>query len=93
MKFKEEYPVKVLCKVLGFPTSSYYYKPKGLDDASQLRKAIDKLAEQWPTYGYRRITAMLQRQGFQVNGKPSSAPDAGDGLAAKAQAKQNENNR
>jgi len=27
------------------------------------------VAAEWPTYGYRRITAQLHRQGWQVNHK------------------------
>ncbi len=34
-----------------------------------LREALLRLAEQWPTYGYRRITAMLGREGWAVNSK------------------------
>ena len=29
--------------------------------------AIERLAGTWPTYGYRRIIALLQREGFQIN--------------------------
>jgi transposase InsO family protein len=29
----------------------------------------DGLAARWPTYGYRRLTAMLRREGWSVNGK------------------------
>ena len=67
MKLKVDYPVKAVCKALAFSTSSYYYKAKEPDTA--LKTAIEKLAEQWPTYGYRRITAMLHRQGLKVNRK------------------------
>jgi transposase InsO family protein len=35
----------------------------------ELRDAIQKLAVQMPAYGYRRITAALQRAGWEVNHK------------------------
>jgi putative transposase len=34
-----------------------------------LHAAIVRLAEAWPTYGYRRVTALRQREGWQVNRK------------------------
>jgi putative transposase len=50
--------------------SSYYYKPreKNLDDTS-LIKRIEELVEEFSGYGYRRITAQLQREGIRVNHK------------------------
>ena len=63
-----EYPVKTICDVLGLPRSSYYHKPNVSIDES-LRTALIALAEAWPTYGYRRLTAQLQREGWLVNHK------------------------
>ena len=34
-----------------------------------LKTALLDLAGEWPTYGYRRLTAMMQRLGWPVNGK------------------------
>lgn len=34
-----------------------------------LRAALPQLAGAWPTYGYRRLTALLRRQGHEVNAK------------------------
>ena len=62
------YPVKVLCDVLSLSRSSYYHQSQVADDAP-LRAALLAEAEAWPTYGYRRVTAQLQRQGWQVNHK------------------------
>jgi len=42
-----------------------------------------RLAEAWPTYGYRRITAMLEREGAVVNSKRVRRLLAELGLAAK----------
>jgi transposase InsO family protein len=62
------YPVTPICDVLGLPRSSYYYQPVERDE-SGLKAAIEKLAGQWPTYGYRRITAELKRAKWKVNHK------------------------
>jgi putative transposase len=63
-----QYPVRQLCRVLGSPRSCYYYQPHPCDEAS-LKAVIERLAGEWPTYGYRRITALLRREGVQVNHK------------------------
>lgn len=68
MKLIQDYPVETVCKAVDFPRSSFYYQG-GEPDEQALKKAIDELAAAWPTYGYRRITAMLRRQGWCVNRK------------------------
>ncbi len=65
----EEYPVKMVCAVLGVTRSSYYYQAVESLDEAQLRRAIKKTAAEWPTYGYRRITKQLQRGEWVVNHK------------------------
>lgn len=60
--------MKTLCEVLGLPRSSYYHQASVPADGS-LRAALLAQAEAWPTYGYRRLTAQLQRAGWQVNHK------------------------
>jgi putative transposase len=64
----EQYPVSQVCGVLDCPRSSLYYQPQEADDGV-LRAAIRRLAGEWPTYGYRRITAQLKREGWAVNRK------------------------
>lgn len=68
MSLKDDYPVTTICAVLKLPRSSFYYQGIDMDDAT-LRMAIQDLAAQYPTYGYRRITALLQRSGWTVNHK------------------------
>jgi transposase InsO family protein len=64
----KEYPVAVVCRVLRCARSSYYYQP-GEPDDKEVRAAIEAVAAEWPTYGYRRVTAQLRRQGWTVNRK------------------------
>jgi len=42
----------------------------------EIRDQMQKVALEWPAYGYRRITAELQRRGWQVNHKRVLRHDA-----------------
>jgi putative transposase len=65
---REQFPINKLCEVLGVPRSSAYYEPRPSEDRSLL-DALIAVAGQWPTYGYRRLTKQLQREGHAVNTK------------------------
>ncbi len=65
---REQFPINKLCEVLGVPRSSAYYEPRPSEDRSLL-DALIEVAGQWPTYGYRRLTKQLQREGHAVNTK------------------------
>jgi len=55
---------------VGIKLSTYYYKPKkGKPSDIDLAEKIEKIALDFPYYGYRRITAALKRQGLKVNHK------------------------
>ncbi len=69
MQLSQEYPVATVCRVLDYPRSQVYYQPQSRLDDTAVKDAIVALAGQYPTYGYRRITAMLQRQGQVINHK------------------------
>ena len=66
---KEDYPVRRACELLDYPRSSYYYPSKDGKENQSLMQAIRTTAGEWPTYGYRRITEQLNRQGWGVNHK------------------------
>ena len=57
-----------VCRALGQPRSTQRYRGKEADDDEMLTGRIVTLASQG-RYGYRRITAMLQMEGWQVNHK------------------------
>jgi len=65
---REQYPINKLCEVLGVPRSSAYYEPRP-DEDRPLRDALIDVAGRWPTYGYRRLTEQLKREGHVVNTK------------------------
>jgi putative transposase len=69
MTLKGAYPLTEVCEVLGCPRSGLYYQPQSRDDEAALREDICRLAGEWPTYGYRRVTVMLRRGGWTVNAK------------------------
>jgi len=55
---------------MGIKLSTYYYKPKRSKPLDMdLAEKIEKIALEFPCYGYRRITAALKRQGLKVNHK------------------------
>ncbi len=65
---RPHYPLKLLCETLACNRSSFYYDPQPQDDEA-LKAAITGVSEKGPTYGYRRVTAQLRRQGHQANHK------------------------
>jgi putative transposase len=69
MKLRPEYPVTVLCQVLNYPRSQVYYQPEVTEAEDDLKRLIQELAGQYPTYGYRRMTQELQRLGQLINHK------------------------
>ena len=60
--------IRKACGALRFDTSTYHYKSKRPDQAL-LRKRIREIAETRVRFGYRRITVLLRRDGWLVNGK------------------------
>jgi putative transposase len=81
---EQGYPVSLVCGVLDYPRSSFYYQEPADPTEQQLRQAVHRLAEQWPTYGYRRIAAMLEREGLPGGAKLVRRLMAELGLAARA---------
>jgi putative transposase len=62
-----------LCQLLELPRSSLYYK--GVDksesqaEAARLVECIERIVLSMPGYGYRRVRAQLERDGWHVNHK------------------------
>jgi transposase InsO family protein len=57
------------CQVLGQERSTQRRWCSPPDDEGRLLRRMVKLATEYGRYGYRRITALLQEEGFQVNHK------------------------
>lgn len=68
---RQEYPqcsVRRLCRLRDVAPSSYYYQEEP-GDARELRDHIERIALEFPRYGYRRMTAELRRRGTVANHK------------------------
>jgi putative transposase len=67
--------IKHLCALLGISRSALYREQRAVIEEKEqgntveIRDAIQRIALLWSSYGYRRITAELQRRGFIVNHK------------------------
>ena len=61
---------RMACRVVGLARSSFRYplQPPSSDEG-ELRGAVRSLSRQHRRYGYRRITALLRRQGHWVHAK------------------------
>jgi putative transposase len=57
------------CQVLGQPRSTQRRQPQVPDDEPRLVRDMVRLATQYGRYGYRRVTKLLRREGWQVNHK------------------------
>jgi transposase InsO family protein len=64
-----DYPVGLVCQMLNLARSSFYYAAAPATDESQLKADLKEVAGDWPTYGYRRLTAQLRRTHPGVNSK------------------------
>lgn len=61
-----------LCQTAGVSRAGYYrflLRPQPQEADMDLRSQIQRIALRWPAYGYRRVQAELQRQGWAVNHK------------------------
>jgi putative transposase len=57
------------CRVVGQPRSTQRQQPKTQEGAGRLVRRMLELVRQHPRYGYRRIWALLRREGWRVNRK------------------------
>src|SRR5579884_1948878 len=69
----QDSPVALGCQVRAVPRSSVYARQRAArrraTTAQGLRAPVERIAAQWPTCGYRRVTAQVRREGEPVNSK------------------------
>ena len=70
------FPISFVCSCLGINRSNYYRwktlstQPPSVDpDEMRLKNEIQRIALEFPKYGYRRVTFELRRRDFPVNAK------------------------
>jgi len=64
--------VNALCQMTGLSRAGFYRwrTPRQATPVTmELRDQMQRVALEWPSYGYRRITAELQERGFEINHK------------------------
>lgn len=78
---KDRYTLPMILRKLEMPKSSYYYqkaRSDRIDKYQELRKSINAAYyDNRACYGYRRIHAVLKKNGFTVSEKNSASTDAG----------------
>jgi len=57
------------CRALGLARSSYYRNHAMSAENRKLQRQIVELSQDHPRYGYRRVTALLRRDGLEINAK------------------------
>jgi hypothetical protein len=60
-----DFPIRSICQVLELARSTAYYQTHRADDQG-LRQALVALAEQYPTYGSRRLAKQLGRAPYHL---------------------------
>jgi putative transposase len=61
--------VAAACRALGLARLSYHRSGRSSLEGRRIRKEVLELSGKHPRYGYRRITALMRREGFEVNAK------------------------
>lgn len=62
---EKEYSQRRACQLVGISRSCARYEPSQKEEEAELRKDIRDLADRNKTYGYRRISVLLRREGSQ----------------------------
>lgn len=58
---------RAACRILHLPRATYWYRGRSATPAEEhVRKRLRALSVRYPRYGYRRIAALLRREGLQA---------------------------
>jgi putative transposase len=71
------------CRLVGIGRTSARYRPANRDDEAALRGRLRELAAERPRFGYRRLHALLRREGIVVNHKRVRRLYGAEGLAVR----------
>ena len=70
------------CRVLGQPRATQRQKPRAKEAEGRLVTRRLELVQQYPRYGYRRVWALLRREGWR--GQPQACPPALEAAGAES---------
>ena len=71
------------CRLVGVGRATLRYRPRGRADEAALRQRLRELAAERPRFGYRRLHALLRREGVVVNHKRIQRLYREEGLAVR----------
>jgi putative transposase len=71
------------CRLVGIGRSTLRYRRRGSADEEELRQQLRTLAAERPRFGYRRLHALLRREGVGVNHKRIERLYREEGLAVR----------
>lgn len=57
------------CRAIKQPRSTQRYRTRKRDDEAAIVERMHELVRRWPRFGYRRVHALLRREGFRINRK------------------------
>ncbi len=63
MRLAQEYPLAFVAHVVGCPRSTLYAPTRSRPAPLALQAALLEVVAEWPTDGYRRVTAEWRRRG------------------------------
>ena len=76
---KEYMSLRDISSVSGISLSSFYYKERSVIRLSpQIEYDIIRVASERPTYGYRRVWAVIRNNGIRVNRKAGQESPQGN---------------
>ena len=87
----EQYPKAVVCRVLGVARSSLYRRSSVVPDEN-LDAAMKDICAEFPCYGYRRVTAELQKARLVDQPETSRTSHENDGIAGQKSGSQTTDN-
>lgn len=73
------------CRALGLSRSTFYHPKKVTEEKQEVHDQVVKISRKQPRYGYRRVTALLRRDGKCVNHKRVQRIRSEEGLQVKKQ--------
>lgn len=71
------------CALVGLDRATARYRPRSRTDEAWLRQRLRELAAERPRFGYRRLHALLRRDGIVVNHKRAARLYRDEGLAVR----------